>query len=472
MTVIKKIVRNTGFLLLGRIFTKIISLFSVIYIVRYLGDIGYGKYAFAFAFVSFFTIISEFGMHSILVREISRSSAKAPKLLGNGMLISAFFSLIAFLLAILSVNIFNYPEETINVVKIASLGLIFGMLYPFGVIYETELKMQYSVFFGLVSRIFLIVSIIFITKYDFGLNWLVFVTVLSDALHYSLSALFSRRLILPNFKFDYDICRFLLKEALPLAFASVFLIIYFRIDVFMLSLMKGDGDVGIYSSAYRITESFIFIPSTLMVSTFPLMSKHFSTDSGFLSKTYLKSFKILFTISLPLALGIMYFSDEIIKLLYADTVQGASVTLSILIWATAVIFINYSLGQFLVSTDKQKITTGSTAICAFFNVVLNYFVIPIWGYNGAALATVATEILSLCIMIYYVSLSLSILKILDEIKYVLLITLISFSIFLALDFYLHCIIAFLLTLSLYTYSMFFYGGLTEDDKILLNKLFK
>jgi O-antigen/teichoic acid export membrane protein len=472
MSVVKRIVKNTGFLLLGRILTKVISLFSVIFIVRYLGDIGYGKYAFAFAFVSFFTIISEFGMHSILVREVSRFPAKAPQLLGNAMLISAFFSLIAFVLAILSVNLFKYPEETVMLVKIASLILIFGMMYPFGVIYETELKMKYSVFFGLISRVFLIFSILYVTKNDYGLNWLVLVTVMSDGIHYFLMAIYSRKFVLPVFKYDWGICRFLLKESLPLAFSSVFLIIYFRIDVVMLSLMKGDADVGIYSSAYRITEAFIFIPSTLMVSVFPFMSKYYSGNNNTLYHVYLKSFKVLFTIALPLALAISYFSNEIIDILYGGAVQGASITLQILIWATAVIFINFSLGQFLVSVNKQRVTTASTAICALFNIILNYFMIPLWGYNGAAISTVATEVISLFIMLYYMNSSISVLKIINEIKYILFITSISFLLFLIFDLYFNVLLSFLVAILIYIYSMYSLGGLNMDDKLLVRKLFK
>lgn len=473
MNSVKKIAKNTGFLFLGRIFTKIISLFSVIFIVRYLGEIGYGKYAFAFAFISFFTILAELGVHSILVREVSRSSIRAPQLVGNAIIISTVFSTAAFLLAIASIGFLGYPEETINVVKIASLGLLFGILSPLGVIYETELKMKYSVFFGLASRIFLLISILFITGYDWGLNWLVLVTVLSDGIHYLLMALYSKKLLTPCFKFDTATCRFLLKESLPLAFASVFLIIYFRIDVVMLSLMKGDADVGVYSSAYRITESFIFLPSTLMVSIFPLLSKYHSGilgNKGTLLYTYLKSFKILFTTALCLALGISFFSKEIISLLYGNQVQGASVTLQILIWATSIIFVNYSFGQFLVSINKQKITTISTAICAIFNILLNFIMIPHWGYNGAAIATVATELLSSFIMVFYIRSSIPLSTLFGEIKKPLLITLTCYLIFVLFNNYVNVFISFIFMVCVYFYSMYFFGGLNEDDLQLLKKL--
>ena len=473
MSNVQTIAKNTGFLLLGRVLTKIISLFSVILIVRYLGEIGYGKYAFAFAFVSFFMIIAELGIHSILVREVSRSSSKAPLLVGNAIILSTFFSAVAFLFAVVSINILGYPEETINIVKIASLGLIFGLLSPFGVIYETELKMKYSVFFGLTSRIILLFSIIFITSNNLGLNWLVLSTVLSDGIHYFLMAMYSKKLLRPIFKFDLPTCRFLLKESLPLAFASVFVIIYFRIDVVMLSLMKGDADVGIYSSAYRITESFIFIPSTLMVSIFPLMSKYYSGLSGSkgnLSYIYLKSFKVLFIAAFCLSLGISHFSHEIISLLYDGRIQGASITLKILIWATSIIFLNYSLSQFLVSTNRQKITTISTATCAFFNIALNWIMIPVWGYNGAALATVATEVLHLSIMLFYIHSSIPISMLISEIKKPFLITSTCYLVFLFLSVYLHILIVLVLLVVIYLYSMYHLGGLNKDDVELLRKL--
>jgi len=470
MTIIKKIAKNSGSLLLGRVFTKIITLFVVIYMVRYLGDADYGRYAFVFAFISFFTIISDFGMHSILVREIARSPHIAKKLLGNATIVSSFFSIVAFMTAVLAIYLMDYPIETKKLVWLASIELLLHAMLPFGVIYEVNLKMKYSVIFGVVNRVFLLIAVLAIVFYDLGLSLLVIVTVVSEALHNVLMVIFSRRFIWPDFSLDTDMCKLLLKESLPLALSSVFIIIYFKIDVIMLSMMKGDAAVGIYSASYRLTEAFIFIPSTLMVSMFPLMSRYFEKSKETFVFAYLKSFKYLFSIALPLAVGITFFADEIILLLYEVQFFDSIKVLQILIWATAIIFINLSLGQLLVSMNKQNITTISTAICALINVALNLILIPYFSYNGAAIATVITEFTCTCIMLYYLPDMVDLRKLLHSVRVPVFVTGLLFIFMHLANAVLNDLFIVILSLPLYLVLMYIFGGIDDDDKIILSKL--
>lgn len=471
MGTVKRIAKNTGFLLAGRLITKIISLFTVIYIVRYLGDAEYGKYAFSFAFVSFFTIISDLGTHNIIVREISKSPEIGGKLIGNAVLVSTFLSLIAIILSISTIHFMDYPTETEKIVQIASIGLLLGGIGPFGTIYEVNLEMRYLVFFGLASRLFLFAAVFTIILYDFGLTWLVIATVASDAISSILMMLYSKKLVRTDFCLNVGLCKFLLKESLPLALASIFLIIYYRIDVVMLSMMKSDSDVGIYSAAYRLTEALIFIPSTYMVSVFPLMSKYFEKSKENLTFIYIKSLKYLIIIAFPLATGVTFFADEIIMALYGNKFQEAITVLQTLIWATAIMFINYSLGQFLVSINKQKITTISTAICAFINVILNLALIPDLSYQGAAIATVATEFINTLIMVYYLPKFIDLSKLVYDIRAPIIATFVVFILmFMVSD--LIDINKLFTTIPLLSYPALIYllRGIDKDDKNIFNKL--
>ncbi|KKG02319.1 flippase [Methanosarcina mazei] len=469
MNTINKIFQNTGFLLAGKAGTKLISLLTVIYIVRYLGDAGYGKYTFAFAFVSFFTLISEMGTHHILVREISRSQKNANLLLGNTILISIVLSFLALLLAIFSINFMNYPLETEKLVLVAALGLLFGSLSNYGIMYEVNLNMKYPVILGLLSRIFLLISVSLVVIYDLGIFWIVILTVVSDALPNILMMIISRNIFLPNFKYDAKLCKYILKESLPLAMAAVFIAIYYRIDVVMLSWLKGDVDVGIYSAAYRLTEAFTFIPVTFMVSIFPLMSRYYTESTDKLMLSYLKSFKFLFIIALPLAIGISLISDKIILTVYGNQFENSIQLLQILIWSTAIVFINYPLTQLLISTNNQKIFSTSTAICAALNVVLNFILIPNYSYIGASVATVITQLVNGFIILYYKPKELLLSQLFNEVR-VPLFAAVSMAIFTFYSkYYLNLTFTIALSVILYFILLYAFGGLDyEEKKILLN----
>jgi len=402
MSTIEKIAINSGSLLTGRIVTKIISLFTVTFLFRYLGAELYGKYAFAFAYISFFTIISDLGLHNILVRETSQLQEKKNKILGNAILMATIFSLLAFLMALISINVLNYPESTKTLIGIAATTLLLGIVAPYGVIYEISFKMKYSVFFSLFSRLFLLVSIYFITLYDLGIFWMAAMTVFADAIHHFLVVIYSKKIIKPVFKYDYKICKRLFIESLPLALSSLFVLIFFRIDVVMLSMMKGDYSVGIYSSAFRLTEAVLFVPSTFMVSIFPLLSQYFKKSEKTFYFTYLKSLKYLFNSAFILAFVLTLNSYDIILYICGiDFIEGSYV-FKILSWATAILFLNYLFGNLLISVGKQKINTLATFISATANIIINYTLIPQYDFTGAAFATVITQLLNMVIMLYYI----------------------------------------------------------------------
>jgi O-antigen/teichoic acid export membrane protein len=397
----KLIAQNTGYLIVGNLLSKITSLFSVILIARYLGDIGYGKYSFAFAFISFFSIISELGIYQILVRDISRDPEIARKMIGSAILIKSALAVLAFIAAILSIRIMGYTDANIKAVEIAALLLFIEIFNPYSAIYEASLKMKYPIFFLLIGNLLMLALIALVKYSNLGLNFIILATLVPNVIKNTLIFLFSIRHEKMRFDVDFKICKYLVKSSLPLALSSVFTIIYYRIDTVMLSMMVGDASVGIYSAAYKISEAFILIPSILMTSIYPLMSKHLENSNNILAFSYEKSIKYLFSLALPIAVGITMLSDKIILTIYGDGFRGSIVALQILIWATALIFLNYTSNSLFVATKRQNFVLFFTGAGAIINILLNLVLIPKYSYSGASIATVLTEFSTLIITFYW-----------------------------------------------------------------------
>jgi len=154
MNTVQRIAKNTGVIIAGDFVNKAIGLLVVIFLARYLGAVGYGKYAFVFAFLTFFGIITDLGINTILVREISRDKSLAAKYIGNAAVMKLILSLSAVVSAAIIITLMPYPADTTTYVYIMSLTLLFnsfGMLYSR--IFQVELKMEYWVIANLVDRI-------------------------------------------------------------------------------------------------------------------------------------------------------------------------------------------------------------------------------------------------------------------------------------------------------------------------------
>jgi O-antigen/teichoic acid export membrane protein len=399
----KRILKNSGFLLVSGIATKAISFFILLYIARHLGPADFGKYSFAFAFIYFFSFIPDLGIHKILVREAAKDQKIMDKLIGNATIIKLFLSVFSLLLCCLIISITDYPPSTKNAVYIASIGLLAISLSGFGIVYEVKLRMDYSLFFSVTGRLFFLISVLYLIQHNANLYLFVIISVAADFVHNILMTIFSKHFVKPKFKIEYSLVKKIILEALPIAVSTVFVMIYFRIDTVMLSFLTNDTDVGFYSAAYRITEALTFIPSVLMVSIYPIMSNYFHEKNKAFNYIYTMSFKLLFTSGLLIATVITFLSEKIILEIYGSEYYGSVAALQILIWATSVMFVNQLLSSTYIVSGNQNTMAKISAFAALLNVGLNLILIPSYSYMGASIATLITELIVMVYGIYWIN---------------------------------------------------------------------
>ena len=178
------------------------------------------------------------------------------------------------------------------------------------------------------------------------------------------------------------------QEALTLGLVLFLIQFYFRIDTIMLGLLSSKTEVGLYSVAFNLMEGTFFIPSIVMAAIFPGLSQ---------TKQFLNYFRkglLLLSLTGIICGGAVFLLAEIIiKMFFAQEFQGSGEVLKILALAIPIIFWGYLMTQSLVALDHNRIYLAITAFAVLLNVLLNYWLIPEYGAEGAAIATVITEAL-------------------------------------------------------------------------------
>jgi len=200
------------------------------------------------------------------------------------------------------------------------------------------------------------------------------------------------KFVKPKFRVDKELGFNLFKAAIPMGLAGIFVTIYYRIDTVMLSAMKGDAVVGWYNAAYNLIFGLMFIQGSFNTAIFPVLSRLSSNSMNSLRMVYQRSFKYLFCMGLPIAVGATILAERIILPIYGREYINAAGSLQILIWAIAFIFVNGLLGNMLIATNQQKLLAYIVGGGAGLNIVLNTLLIPALSYKGAAIATVASEL--------------------------------------------------------------------------------
>ena len=90
------------------------------------------------------------------------------------------------------------------------------------------------------------------------------------------------------------------------------------------------------------------------------------------------------------AFGIV-FAPEVLTLFYGETFVDSAWAMRILLIALWCIYPNYLMTHLLIAHRRQKYYAKIAATCAGFNIVANAVLIPFFGMEGAAVATVFTE---------------------------------------------------------------------------------
>lgn len=392
---VRRAAANTGIVFFGQVLAKLTSLVVILYLARYLDESGFGRYSLVFAYLGFFSLITDFGLDQILVRDIVSSRSSPEKLFGNAILLKLFLSLIAIALSWLILLFLDYPLYTKVLIFIASFSLVFSYQSPsfgnvFTTIFTANLSRVYVTVIDVAAKVGVAAVTVLLIVLKRSLLEIVLVNVLGLAAGFLALYFLSFRFMKPDFSLDFTLWKYLLRQSLPLALSSFFVMVYFRVDVILLSLWKSEAAVGYYAAAYKLTESFNMIGSAFIVTLLPLASGFYASAKESMFKAYQLSLKYLLIFMIPVGIGTTYFSKDIMNLFY-HKYSASSTALVFLIWAELFILLNMAISTFLVSMHRQRVFFTMTFVLMFLNVFLNYLLIPRLSFVGSSIATVATE---------------------------------------------------------------------------------
>ena len=212
----------------------------------------------------------------------------------------------------------------------------------------------------------------------------------------------NKHIVKPKFELDKSFCKKITIAALPFAVSAVLYSIYYSIDVVMLSKMVGNYATGIYNATYKLISVLTLFYSVYTAVIFPVMSRFFKNDEFLLLISFEKSIKYLMLAIIPLAIATMFYSLDIIQLIYGHKYDAASSVLSILIWTVCLLFVSGACNTLLNASHKEVTVTKIYAIAAMFNIILNLFMIPHFSYDGAAITTVLSDVLIVIIQFYVI----------------------------------------------------------------------
>ncbi len=384
-----KYFRNTGWLMFGKILSMVVGFV----IARYLGASSFGELSFADAFTTIIAAVGALGLDSFIIREIINEPLKKDEILGTSLLLRLGVNSLLIPLTVGTYLLFHHfsdkPGDTLTwVVFILTFASFFKSFNVIDSYFQSQVSSKYVV---QVQNVCVVVSaIIKILLVVFNMPLIYFALALTaDSLMLALGLIYmykKRGASLWDWTFNKERAFGLLKKSFPLILSAVMVSIYMKIDQVMLKSV-GSMEVGIYSAAAKISEAWYFIPVAIVTSVFPAIIHARKTDLERYTKRLKNLYDLLVFISLPVAIFISFFANDIIHLLYGHAYDGAGDMLSIHIWSGIFVFLGSASSQYLLAEGYTMISFQRTAMGAVVNILLNLWLIPQYGGVGASVAT-------------------------------------------------------------------------------------
>jgi PST family polysaccharide transporter len=373
-------------------------------VARHLGPELFGELSYALALIGILSVLAEGGLDAVLKRELLRLPEVTGRLMRAAVAIRGVSALLIYgcLLSIVYVGAVqgDYGELllVIGVLVFQPLVLLPDLWFQARLESRISLVAQWG---ALAAGAAVRLGLVLIDAPFIFFAW----TIVGEAMLAGILVVWRAKragLRLGGERCWPEVCA-LGREAWPLLLSGFAVGFYMRMDAVMLKHIAGEEEVGFYAAATRLSEIWYFIPVALGSSLLPsLLRAKAAGGVGYLQgiqRYFDASAACAYVLTVPLALA----SGPIVHFAYGEDFAEAGGILVIHTWASVFVFLGVARGQWLVNEGLSGFYLAATVVGAVINMFLNFALIPRFGGQGAACATVVSYAGAAWISSYFLS---------------------------------------------------------------------
>lgn len=408
MNSVRRIVKNSGASLLTQVSTPACSFVLVYFIARLLGVSGLGVYTSALSVLFIFQAFASLGFQHLITREVAQDKSKASKFFVNASFLGCIFSVPIAGLMCFAVHFITDDSDVIQAVYVLSISLI---PYTLGVVCQSISrgfeKLEHITIAIVTGNIFKLLLGIFVLFKNYDLTYLMFVIFGSHLLIFIISLFLTLNCVSKARQtfsaINFVFCRWILRTT-PV-FALIFIVAAIRmyINIVVLTSMMGARDVGFFSAADRLVNLFSLGISFYMMAIQPVIFRLYKSSFEKFEIVCTESIRYFFILMLPIIAGMTILGDRFILIIFKAEFLPSTGVLNILIWVLILKGFNQIFANALIASDNQKINLKANIIGMLANICLSILLIPQFSFIGAAIANVASALITFIYQKHFVS---------------------------------------------------------------------
>jgi PST family polysaccharide transporter len=367
-----------------------VSLVIGIWVARYLGSEQFGALNFAIAFVALFSFISELGLQAIVVRELVRRPHDRVAIVESALVLKLIGAVLLMILSVGAVSLWRSGEHrAIVLVGVISLSVIPQAWDAIDFDSQSQLRPRPIVIIRSISLLVFSAVRVYLVLARASLVWFAWVVVWEAVLNaIAMGARWAKsRSLQPGPGASFAEMKSLLAASWPFAISTLSVILYMRIDQVMLGTMLNDQEVGIFSAAVRVSESWYFVPLAALAAVSPALTDAYSKSQEAYNRMFVAFARAMLLLGVLAGFAMTGFSDQIVEFLYGAEYRRAASVLAVHGWAGLFATLGIATAPWFVNSGMLIWRMTHTLCGAVVNMTLNVYLIPRYGVMGAAVAT-------------------------------------------------------------------------------------
>jgi O-antigen/teichoic acid export membrane protein len=385
----KLIFKNTFYQTFARVVTSFIGFLITIIIARKFGVLGYGDFTKVTSYIALSYLVLDFGFNAFFL-QYEKPHFKS--LFYLRILISLIVFVVIDLIALILP--YNYALGTGFSGSVRTGIFIFSFsVFAQSIILSTTAIFQKSINYFrymigvVVGSLVNLVLVLLFAFLNFSIFFILFAFVVSSFTSALFLIKFGKEPIWP-FSFDKAFAKEILTKSLPIGLMLIFNLVYFRADMFLLSLLAPTRDVGIYGLSYKFFDFLIALPLFLSNAIYPFLLKAKKEGKGFCHLT--RNYFFVFLASSLIVIIPFWFISPLFILIKTDF-ANCIIPFRILLLSLPFFFTTSFLQWVLITLEKQKYLMYVYLFSVILNIVLNMIFIPQFSYLASATITLISE---------------------------------------------------------------------------------
>lgn len=403
---IKKIINNIGWFIFDRIIILLLQFFVGVKIANYYGATLFGQYSYAISLVAFSNIFFELINSRVLKKYYTKENFNI--LVFNTNFFKNSIAIILFFIPIIYKFFYKIDNTLFYLLILLCLDNIL-MTATSGIENFFEYKLE-------AKRIVISNNIVKIISYflqyicmilNKGIIFIAIVRCIGSLirviiLKYQYNSSYLGKLENKSVKLDIKLIVKIIDESKYLWFSFVSFLIYTQTDRLMINHYLGVEEVGVYTIGMQLSNILAILIGPIQNSLFPKFLELYRNDY----QKYYNFYKLTNTIITQFYLIITLISIIVVKYtfkyVYSSQYDGAILIYSILAFS---VFIKANGSLQTSHMTIKNITKKSfykTLVSLILNIILNILLIPKYGINGAAIATLITQFIALFLIDFFI----------------------------------------------------------------------